>query len=166
MDFNADAHARKVLRELCDTWGQPQKEEYGYWKHITKKLLRNKSMKEVIEMVLNVSEDINDKDFIYEFYPEQEIKKQEKTISPGGVIIKSNPFSQYLYENVKITDIAKKYGLKVKRNKCICPFHDDTDPSMSFNDKLNVFYCFGCHAKGNILTFVNKMEELKKNGKK
>lgn len=63
---------------------------------------------------------------------------------------------------LKITEVAKYYGLKVRRNKCICPFHKDTDPSLSLNDDKNVFYCFGCKATGDIIEFIRRMEDGQK----
>ena len=66
-----------------------------------------------------------------------------------------------LASQVKITEIATKYGLKVEKNKAVCPFHGDSDPSLSFSDSKGVFNCFGCGERGNILTFIKKMEELK-----
>ena len=65
--------------------------------------------------------------------------------------------------NLKISEVAVKYGLKLeKNNKIICPFHHDTDPSLSFNDNMNVFFCFGCHATGDIIDFVGRLEDGQK----
>lgn len=60
----------------------------------------------------------------------------------------------------KITDLAREYGLDVKKNKACCPFHADGTPSLSFNDAKGFFYCFGCGAKGNIVEFYRRMEEI------
>jgi len=51
--------------------------------------------------------------------------------------------SYYLYDNGK-------------QIKIICPFHDDTDPSMSISLEKNIYHCFGCGASGNLYTFVRK----------
>lgn len=64
---------------------------------------------------------------------------------------------------LKISEVAVKYGIKLeKNNKIICPFHDDTDPSLSLNDDMNVFFCFGCHATGDIIEFIGRLEDGKK----
>ena len=34
-----------------------------------------------------------------------------------------------------------------------CPFHDDRHPSLSVNCELAVFFCHGCGAKGDVVTF-------------
>ena len=73
----------------------------------------------------------------------------------------SKEMSFIVNKGIKITDIAIKYGLKLKGNKCVCPFHADGDPSLTFSDSKGVFHCFGCNESGNILTFIKKMEEIK-----
>src|SRR5690242_5254917 len=35
-----------------------------------------------------------------------------------------------------------------------CPFHNDTEPSLSINLREKIWQCFGCRAKGNILDFM------------
>ena len=42
----------------------------------------------------------------------------------------------------------------------LCPFHDDTDPSLSVNFEDKLFHCFSCDVGGDILTFVAKMEQV------
>jgi len=50
--------------------------------------------------------------------------------------------------------IIKSLGIKVhKGDKIICPFHDDTDPSLKIN-KNNTWKCFGCHKSGTTYQFV------------
>src|SRR6187397_1882702 len=35
-----------------------------------------------------------------------------------------------------------------------CPFHADNSPSFAVNAGTNVYYCFGCGAKGDVVTYV------------
>src|SRR5262245_2565786 len=42
----------------------------------------------------------------------------------------------------------------------LCPFHDEKTPSFSVNAELGFFYCVGCHAKGDAITFVREIEHL------
>lgn len=42
----------------------------------------------------------------------------------------------------------------------ICPFHDETDGSFSINAEQGLYYCFGCQAKGDVITFVREIEHL------
>ena len=41
-----------------------------------------------------------------------------------------------------------------------CPFHDENTPSFSVNFELGVYYCFGCRASGDAITFVREKENL------
>ena len=82
-------------------------------------------------------------------------KQEEKidvSIDPNAVLLK---------DKIKITDIASKYSLKVKGSMALCPFHDDKTPSLSLSNTKGVFYCFGCGVKGDIITFVRMLEDLK-----
>lgn len=88
----------------------------------------------------------------------KQIKEYEKQTPKPSI----DPLAQELKDKIKITDIAKNYGLKVKGNMAICPFHKDTNPSLSLSNEKGVFNCFGCHAKGDIVTFVKMLEDLKK----
>ncbi|MFT5488357.1 MAG: DNA primase [Alphaproteobacteria bacterium] len=42
----------------------------------------------------------------------------------------------------------------------LCPFHDDRQPSLSINLDRKLFHCFACQAKGDILDFVAKIEDI------
>jgi DNA primase len=42
----------------------------------------------------------------------------------------------------------------------LCPFHSEKTPSFSVNTELGFYYCFGCGAKGDVITFVREMEHL------
>jgi len=42
----------------------------------------------------------------------------------------------------------------------LCPFHGEKSPSFSVNPEKGVFYCFGCQAKGDVISFVRDMEHL------
>jgi DNA primase len=41
-----------------------------------------------------------------------------------------------------------------------CPFHQEKSASFHVDDKKGFYYCFGCHAKGDALTFVKEIENL------
>jgi DNA primase len=41
-----------------------------------------------------------------------------------------------------------------------CPFHNEKTPSFFVSPDRNSYYCFGCHAKGDIFTFVQEFEGL------
>jgi DNA primase len=41
-----------------------------------------------------------------------------------------------------------------------CPFHEERTPSFSVNATEKFYYCFGCGAKGDLITFVRETEQL------
>ena len=51
----------------------------------------------------------------------------------------------------------KKVG---RRWTGLCPFHTEKTPSFSVNAEEGFYYCFGCHASGDAITFVRSMEHL------
>lgn len=55
------------------------------------------------------------------------------------------------------------YGLKLNHNKCLCPFHNDNNPSMVVNHKKNIATCFACGTGGNAISFVQKYEKIVNN---
>ncbi|MFN2608599.1 MAG: DNA primase [Acidimicrobiales bacterium] len=42
----------------------------------------------------------------------------------------------------------------------LCPFHAEKTPSFSVNGAEGLYYCFGCGAKGDAITFVREVEHL------
>ncbi len=64
-------------------------------------------------------------------------------------------------------DIVKVIGEYVRLRKSgaqnftgLCPFHQEKSPSFSVNAQHSYFYCFGCHQKGDVFTFVQKIENI------
>ena len=41
-----------------------------------------------------------------------------------------------------------------------CPFHQEKTPSFSITDRDGLYYCFGCHAGGDIFKFVQEIENV------
>jgi DNA primase len=42
----------------------------------------------------------------------------------------------------------------------LCPFHGEKTASFSVNQEQGLFYCFGCGAKGDVITFVREVDHL------
>lgn len=47
-----------------------------------------------------------------------------------------------------------------KGYKCICPFHNDSHPSMQINPEKNYYHCFSCGAGGDSIKFVEEYAHL------
>ena len=62
-----------------------------------------------------------------------------------------------------IVDIISSY-VSLKRHGGnyvgLCPFHNEKTPSFSVNQRDQYFYCFGCHAGGDVFTFLQKYENM------
>lgn len=68
-----------------------------------------------------------------------------------------------IIKSVNIVDIISKYIPLVKKGKnhfCVCPFHDDDNPSMSVSNEKQIYSCFSCHASGNVITFLMNYEKI------
>lgn len=49
---------------------------------------------------------------------------------------------------------------KGRRFWACCPFHNEKTPSFSINNDDGIYYCFGCHESGDVIKFVEKMENV------
>src|SRR5437763_17177894 len=62
-------------------------------------------------------------------------------------------FVQLAAEHIALKKVGQRYvGL--------CPFHAARTPSFSINGNEGLYYCFGCQAKGDVITFVREVEHL------
>lgn len=44
--------------------------------------------------------------------------------------------------------------------KGVCPFHDDSNPSLTVSKEKQIYTCFSCGATGNVFTFVKEYEHI------
>jgi DNA primase len=58
--------------------------------------------------------------------------------------------------------VSEHVGLRKQGSRWVglCPFHAEKSGSFSVNAELNLYYCFGCHAKGDVITFVREVQHL------
>ncbi len=58
--------------------------------------------------------------------------------------------------------IGEQVGLRKQGARWVglCPFHAEKSPSFSVNAELGFYYCFGCQAKGDVITFVRESQHL------
>ena len=62
-------------------------------------------------------------------------------------------------QSVDIVDVIGQYLALEKKGRnymAVCPFHDDTHPSMSVSPDKQIFMCFVCHTGGNVFTFLQE----------
>ncbi len=61
-------------------------------------------------------------------------------------------------EATPIEGVAEHLGLQVNRHKCLCPFHEDSHPSLTFNTYKNRYRCYVCDAHGGVIDLVRNVK--------
>ena len=59
-------------------------------------------------------------------------------------------------KELPIESVAERLGLRVERHRSLCPFHDDSHPSLTFDVRRNRFKCYVCDAHGGAIDLVEK----------
>lgn len=75
----------------------------------------------------------------------------------------SDSFLQELKMKTDIEDVISTYVTLKRRGATLvglCPFHNEKTPSFTVYPATQSFYCFGCGAGGDAITFVKKIENL------
>ena len=74
-------------------------------------------------------------------------------------------YAESLIEEVRmkndIVDVVSGYVKLQKKGSSyfgLCPFHNEKSPSFSVSPSKQMYYCFGCGAGGNVLTFIMEYE--------
>lgn len=65
--------------------------------------------------------------------------------------------------SVDIADVISSYISLTPKGKNyfgVCPFHDDTNPSMSVSSSKQIYKCFSCGATGNVFKFIMDYENV------
>lgn len=71
--------------------------------------------------------------------------------------------AEQVKEKLSIVEVLSGYVKLQKAGqnyKAKCPFHNERTPSFSVSPSRNAYYCFGCGEKGDIFTFVQRLEGL------
>lgn len=71
---------------------------------------------------------------------------------------------KYLKSRVSLSDAIGKV-VEVKKpsahmHKALCPFHSEKTPSFTITPDKGMYYCFGCHAGGDLITFYQEYYTL------
>ena len=53
-----------------------------------------------------------------------------------------------------------EFGERAGRVFCLCPFHSEKTPSCLIDEKQGRYYCFGCGAKGNAVSFLMHVKRI------
>lgn len=66
-------------------------------------------------------------------------------------------------ENADIVNVISSYlplQPKGRNYVCVCPFHNDSNPSLTVSREKQIYKCFSCNATGNVFTFVKEYEKI------
>ena len=75
----------------------------------------------------------------------------------------NDAFLQELRFKTDIEDVISTYVSLRKRGSTsigLCPFHNEKTPSFTVYNETQSFYCFGCGAGGDAVTFIKNIENL------
>ena len=68
---------------------------------------------------------------------------------------------QEIQSRIGILEVIGQYVSLRKRGRTylgLCPFHDEKTPSFNVDPVKGMFYCFGCHAGGDVFSFLTRIE--------
>src|SRR4030043_2368306 len=69
-----------------------------------------------------------------------------------------------LKRGIDLVALIESKGIPLKKNgkgyKGLCPFHNDTNPSLSVNPETNLWNCFGCNTGGDVIRFVELYDQI------
>ena len=75
----------------------------------------------------------------------------------------TDDFLAQLRNRCDIEDIIGRYVQLKKTGSStvgLCPFHSERTPSFHVSGRKQMFYCFGCHKGGDVITFIMEAEHL------
>ena len=75
----------------------------------------------------------------------------------------NNDLANEIRRKTDIVDIIGEripLGARGKNFFGVCPFHDDSNPSMCVSREKQIYTCFSCHATGNVFTFLMNYEHI------
>lgn len=87
----------------------------------------------------------------------------QRARDPQAKVRRGEVSVQAIKERHDIVDVVGRYTNLRKAGKEYigkCPFHDDRQPSLEVNQDKQLFYCFSCQRKGDLINFIMEIEEL------
>ena len=88
-----------------------------------------------------------------------EEKINNNNLTKQDIVYYSNNLD-YIIKNCNFEKILDNFNIKHRGHMAICPFHNDTNMSLSFSNAKGLWRCFGCDARGNVITLYKKLKEL------
>lgn len=72
-----------------------------------------------------------------------------------------NLYADTIVQSVTMKQVCEMYGIQINGSGfACCPFHGEKTPSLKIFSGNKGYYCFGCHAGGDVINFVEKYFNL------
>lgn len=71
-------------------------------------------------------------------------------------ILSNLDFREFYNSEIEKLSATKNNGQAIG----LCPFHQDSNPSLSVNIENGLFKCFGCHTEGDVFNFYMKRYDV------
>ena len=86
--------------------------------------------------------------------------KGQKTLKVAGLLEEFE--KDDIKKDIDIIKLFNHFGIELKKkgknHTGLCPWHDDTNPSLSVDQEKGLYNCFGCGESGDAFTLVEKMK--------
>ena len=96
---------------------------------------------------------------IEKLIPTEKIKKKNDSSYENGCV-------KAVKDRIRISDVIAPYVSWDKKSSprkgdywASCPFHNEKTASFHVQDDKQTYYCFGCQAKGDAITFLQEKEK-------
>ena len=75
-----------------------------------------------------------------------------------------NPDFDQIKKSTDVVRVIESYGFELKKvgadHVGLCPFHEDSSPSLHVTQNKGLFHCPACGAAGNVIQFVARIENI------
>ena len=91
-------------------------------------------------------------------FAEKESRQRRRWIPMPGAVAVDPAWVQNVKERVSLVDLIEESGVELKKAGREywgrCPFHEEKTPSFHVNAEKGVYYCHGCRAQGDVISYL------------
>ena len=158
-------HLRKLKTELRGFVTEETLESPVFAKKARQRFLRKRIL-DLVEKIIDLKKTVrNKKAGVLRFLANDNIKEIAKDLK-RAVWEYKNTFNTKQTKTIDDTMIerAKEYPMgelvEIKKNKFLCPWHDDHNPSCHYYEKSNTCYCHACHNGGDVIDLYQQISKV------
>ncbi len=93
-------------------------------------------------------------------FSEKKVKVKEDQNNNKKLNLVNVNTAQNIMQILSFEKVFDNYNIEYRGKMALCPFHNDSDKSLSFSNEKKVWKCFGCQEKGDLITLVKKLEGI------